>query len=81
MNSIVSKRGSKLNSDEKRIVEEALENAELIATYGKLAAIALAGRGVNAGSVKSILESFRNDSDAFYEKIMEAERKALRRGF
>lgn len=81
LDSIISKRGFKLNSDEKRVVEEALENAKLIATYGKLAAIALAGRGVNAGSVKTILESFRNDSDAFYEKIMEAERKALRRGF
>ncbi|MCS7367591.1 MAG: hypothetical protein NDF52_06905, partial [archaeon YNP-WB-062] len=78
---IVGKRGSKLNSEEKRIVEEAIENAKLISEYGKLAAIALAGRGLNARTVKPILESFKEASDAFYEKIMEAERKALRRGF
>lgn len=78
---IVSKRGSKLSSEERRIVEEALENAKLISEYGKLAAIALAGRGLNAKIVKPILESFKEASDAFYEKIMEAERKALRRGF
>jgi len=81
LESIARKGKSKLNAEEKRIVEEALENAELISIYGKLAAIALAGRGLNAKSVKQILELFKEDSDAFYEKIMEAERKALRRGF
>ncbi|MEM2136741.1 MAG: DEAD/DEAH box helicase [Candidatus Methanomethylicia archaeon] len=78
---IVEKRGVKLNVEEKEIVEDAFENAKLISMYGKIAAIALAGRGLNAKNVKPIVEVFKVDSEAFYEKIMEAERKALRRGF
>ncbi|MCX8168787.1 MAG: DEAD/DEAH box helicase [Candidatus Methanomethylicia archaeon] len=79
--SIVEKRGSKLTSSEKRVLEEALGNAKLIAKYGKLAAIVLVGRGLNADVAQSILLSFSEVSDAFYEKIMEAERRSLRRGF
>ena len=78
---ISSKKASKLTKDEEKIVNEAIKQAELIEQYGKIAAIALAGRRLKARDVKPILKKINVESDFFYEKILEAEKKALRRGF
>jgi len=78
---IAEKKGLKLTAEESSIMEEALKQAELIEKYGKLAAIALAGRRLKARDVESILERYGRESDAFYEKISELERKVLRRMF
>ncbi len=78
---ICVKKGSRLSREEEDVVKEALRQASLIEMYGKLAAIALAGRRLRARDVEPILRSFKVASDAFYEKILQAERNALRRSF
>jgi len=78
---ICNKRGARLTREEESIVKEAIKQASLIERYGKLAAIALAGRRLRASDVEPILSKFKVESDAFYEKILEAERRALRRSF
>jgi len=49
--------------------------------YGKLAAIALAGRKLRASDVKEILREENRLTDRFFELVIEAERKALQRRF
>jgi len=55
-------------------------SARLISAYGKRAAIVLAGR-VSLEDAEEILEETEGLSDQFFERILEAERKALRKRF
>ncbi len=78
---IVAKKASKLTKEEEEVVNKAIRRAELVEKYGKLAAIALAGRRLRVKDVESILRRINVECDAFYEKIIEAERNALKRSF
>jgi len=78
---LVEKKGGKLTRSEEKLREQAEETAELIASYGKVAAIALSARKVDAKEVASILQKEKKPSDKFYELVLEAERKTLSRRF
>ena len=79
--SLMEKRGEKLTKSEKKLMEKAVETAKLVEKYGKLAAVALAGRKLRVSDVKEILREESKLSDRFFELVIEAERKALQRRF
>jgi len=60
---------------------EAKGSTKLISSYGKRAAIALTGRRVSLEDALEILEETENLSNQFFERILEAERKALKKRF
>ncbi|RJS80290.1 hypothetical protein CW711_00360, partial [Candidatus Bathyarchaeota archaeon] len=78
---LVEKRGERLTKQERRLKEKALKTAKLISKYGKLAAIALAGRKLTVSDCERILSEENELSDRFFELIIEAERNALKRRF
>jgi len=81
LQSIIEKKGEKLTKSEKKIMEKAVKTARLMQKYGKLAAIALAGRKLRVSDVKEILHEENRLTDRFFELVIEAERKALQRRF
>jgi ATP-dependent Lhr-like helicase len=78
---LVDKKGEKLTKDEEKLREYAVETAELIAKYGKPAAVALSARKIRSKDAAAVLEKAPKLSDSFYELVMEAERKALSKRF
>ena len=78
---LVEKRGEKLTKSEDRLRDQALETAELVAKYGKPAAVALAARRVRAPDAAQVLWEEKTLSDHFFELVIEAERNALKRRF
>jgi len=78
---LIEKKGTKLTQEENKISEEALKTSKLIAQYGKIAAIALVGRKLKLSDIEEILKKEKKLSDNFYEAIIEAEKKALKRSF
>jgi len=79
--SLVEKRGEKLTKSEQKLLEQALETAELVSNYGKPAAVALSGRRVRIDDALTVLREERVLSDRFFELVIEAERTALKRRF
>jgi ATP-dependent Lhr-like helicase len=79
--SLVDKKGEKLTKGEQKLLEQALETAELISSYGKAAAVALAGRRVRTQDASQVLRKQPVLSDHFFELVIEAERDALKRRF
>jgi len=78
---LVEKKGEKLTKSEQRWREQALRTAELLASYGKPAAVALAGRRLRVSDVGEIFWREKGITDHFFELIIEAERNALKRRF
>ena len=60
---------------------ELAKSAELVSREGKLAALALAGRGITLSAAREILEKERRLSDRFLELVLEKEREALFKRF
>jgi ATP-dependent Lhr-like helicase len=81
MRSLVDKKGEKLTKTEEKIKEQAMETAKLMSKYGKLAAVALAGRRLKISDVEKILSQEKILSDKFFELIIDAERNALKKRF
>jgi len=79
--SLVEKRGEKLTKSEQKLLEQALETAELVSRFGKPAALALAGRRVRTDDALRVLREEHVLSDRFFELVIEAERNALKRRF
>jgi len=79
--SLVDKRGEKLTKSEQKLLEQALETAELVSRYGKPAALALTGRRVRTDDALQVLRKEHTLSDHFFELVIEAERNALKRRF
>ncbi len=79
--SLVDKKGEKLTKTEQRWLEQARETAELIAKYGKAAAVVLAGRRVRTSEAQGVLRKEQTLSDRLFELVIEAERDALKRRF
>jgi len=79
--SLVDKKGEKLAKAEEKLREQAVETAELIAKYGKTAAVALSARKVQPREIAMVLEKEPKCSDRFYELVLEVERKALSKRF
>jgi len=78
---LVEKRGEKLTKGEDKLRDQALETAELVARYGKPAAVALAGRRVRTPDAAQVLWEEKTLTDHFFELVIEAERNALKRRF
>jgi ATP-dependent Lhr-like helicase len=78
---IIEKKGEKLTKNEEKLHTQALQTAQLIAKYGKVAALALCARKVQPPDVREILEKQSRLSDEFYELILEVERKAMSKRF
>ncbi|HEX9262712.1 MAG TPA: hypothetical protein VF893_09325, partial [Candidatus Bathyarchaeia archaeon] len=79
--SMVDKKGEKLTKDEEKLRGHAVETAELMARYGKPAAVALSARKISSKDAAAVLEKEPRLTDNFYELVMEAERKAVGRRF
>jgi len=79
--SLAEKRGEKLTKGEDKLRDQALETAELVARYGKPAAVALVGRRVRTPDAAQVLWEEKTLTDHFYELVIEAERNALKRRF
>jgi ATP-dependent Lhr-like helicase len=78
---LIEKRGEKLTKSEEKLRKQARQTAQLIAKYGKRAAVALCARKVQPSDVVEVLEEEHKLSDKFYELVIEAERKALSKRF
>jgi ATP-dependent Lhr-like helicase len=79
--SLVEKKGERLTKNEKKWQGQALETAQLMSKYDKPAAVALAGRRLRASDVEEILRKDSAFTDRFFELVIEAEKKALKRRF
>jgi ATP-dependent Lhr-like helicase len=78
---MIEKKGEKLTKGEERLHKHALQTAQLIEKYGKMAALALCARKVQPPDVREVLEKHPKLSDEFYERILEVERKAMSKRF
>ena len=78
---VYEKRGQNLRGKELEIYEELLETRRLIASYGYAAVLAYMGHRLNIEDVEEILAEHSKIDEKFYELIIEAERKALKRRF
>ena len=78
---LVEKKGKNLTKTERKMYQKAVSTAHLVSSYGKTAAIALSARRVKPDDVKSILKKEKIPNDHFFELVIEAERKALKRRF
>ncbi|MEM4704652.1 MAG: DEAD/DEAH box helicase [Candidatus Bathyarchaeia archaeon] len=78
---IVEKNGEKLTKEEAKLQRRALQTSELISKYGKAAAVAFCARKLQPSDVAEILQKNARLNDKFYELVLEAERKALSKGF
>ena len=78
---LIEKKGQKLAIAEEKLQTQALQTAQLIAKYGKAAAVALSARKVRSSDVAGVLEKEPKLSDRFYELVLEAERKTLSNRF
>ncbi len=78
---LVDKRGEKLTKREQRWRDQALRTAELLTSYGKPAAVAMAGRKLRVSDVTEIFWKEKGLTDNLFELIIEAERNALKRRF
>ncbi|HUT16704.1 MAG TPA: hypothetical protein VMW84_00185, partial [Acidobacteriota bacterium] len=78
---LVEKKGQKLARAEEKLQTHALQTSQLMARYGKVAAVALSARKVQSSDVAKVLEKEPKLTDRFYELVLEAERKALSKRF
>jgi ATP-dependent Lhr-like helicase len=78
---LIEKKGEKLAKAEEKLQAQALQTSQLIANYGKAAAVALSARNVHPADVAGVLEKEPRLTDRFYELVLEAERKVLSRRF
>jgi ATP-dependent Lhr-like helicase len=78
---LVEKKGDRLTKAEEKMRNRAVRTARIISRYGKTAAIALSARRVKPDDVERILKGEKTPTDRFYELVVEAERKALKKRF
>ncbi|MCL2359761.1 MAG: DEAD/DEAH box helicase [Candidatus Bathyarchaeota archaeon] len=78
---LVEKKGEHLSKIEEKMQAYAKKTAQLVEVYGKTAATALSARRIPIADAWVILEKEPKLTDKFYERILEAERKALSRRF
>jgi ATP-dependent Lhr-like helicase len=81
VNKLIKKNGRGLSKYENELQEKAAETAALTAKYGKVAAVALAGRRLKSSDAEEILYEEHMLNDHLFELIIDAEKRALRRRF
>ena len=79
--SLVEKKGERLTKVERKWHDHALKAARLMSEYGKPAAVAFSGRRLKISDVEDILREEKELTDHFFESVIEAERKAMKRRF
>ncbi|KSW12350.1 hypothetical protein CF15_06310 [Pyrodictium occultum] len=67
------RRGSRLSPQEKKALNEVMESANLVLSYGKKAVEALVSTGIGAQTARRVLQKLVFGEDAFYRAIVEAE--------
>jgi ATP-dependent Lhr-like helicase len=71
--------GSELDAEQSKILRKGRENANLVLSYGKLALIAMSGRGVGPTVAKRVLAATKGKQDmSLYREILEAEKQFIR---
>ncbi|MGP3668245.1 MAG: DEAD/DEAH box helicase [Candidatus Bathyarchaeota archaeon] len=78
---VYDKRGQNLRGKELEIYEELLESKRLVTSYGYAAVLAYMGHRLTIEDVEGILAEHAKIDEKFYELIMEAEKRALKRRF
>jgi ATP-dependent Lhr-like helicase len=78
---LIEKKSQKLTKAEEKLKTLALQTAQLMAKYGKPAAVALSARRVRTSDVAAVLEKEPKLNDGFFESVLEVERKALSKRF
>ncbi|MET1128994.1 MAG: DEAD/DEAH box helicase [Thermoproteota archaeon] len=63
----------KLNAEERKLLAELMERANLVLTYGKRAIEALSFRGVGVHTAKTVLRRLFQGEHEFYKALIEAE--------
>jgi ATP-dependent Lhr-like helicase len=75
---VVKKPEGKKTAEEKRRTKRVFRNANLVLSYGKTAAIALASRGLGPETASRVIAKLRVDEQDFYRDILKAEREYAR---
>ncbi len=75
---IVKKPEKGKTAEEKRRTKKVFRNANLVLSYGKTAAIALASRGLGPETASRVIAKLRTDEEGFYRDILHAEREYAR---
>ncbi|UCH31933.1 MAG: DEAD/DEAH box helicase [Candidatus Bathyarchaeota archaeon] len=78
---LIEKKGERLTKAERKMQQSTIRTAQLISSYGKIAAIALSARGVKPDAVMEILKKEKNPTTRFFELVIKAEREALKKKF
>ncbi len=75
---IVNKPEKSKNAEERRRTKRVFRNANLVLSYGKTAAIALASRGLGPETASRVVGKLQRDELEFYRDILKAEREYAR---
>lgn len=75
---IVRMPEEKKSAEDKRRTKRVYRNANLVLTYGKTAAIALASRGLGPETAARVIKKLHSDELEFYRDILRAEREYAR---
>jgi len=75
---VVRKPEKKKTAEEKRRTKRVFRNANLVLSYGKAAAIALASRGLGPETAARVVGKRQRDELEFYRDILKAEREYAR---
>lgn len=75
---VVKKQEKSKNAEEKRRTKRVYRNANLVLSYGKTAAIALASRGLGPETASRVIGKLQRDEQEFYRDILKAEREYAR---
>lgn len=78
---LIEKKGEKLSQSEEKLRKQAVQTGQLIAKYGRAAAVVLCGRRIQLSDVTEALEKESKLTDGLYESVLEAERRAMSRRF
>lgn len=75
---VVRKPEKSKTADDRRRTKRVFRNANLVLSYGKTAAIALASRGLGPETASRVIGKLRTDEQGFYRDILKAEREYAR---
>jgi ATP-dependent Lhr-like helicase len=75
---VVKKPEKKKTADDRRRTKRVFRNANLVLSYGKTAAIALASRGLGPETAARVVGKLQRDEMEFYRDILKAEREYAR---
>ncbi len=72
---------TRLDADQNRLLQRSTESARLIEAYGKPAAVVMAGRRVRLRDGEQVVKGMKSVDDELVNRVIDAEREAMKRGF